>query len=129
MQELMDAPMNAWRHSKASLPLLPPLSSSTMRESQAELSLIVGMLTEQLGETAATPAFRREYYKQADDLFQNALSFWHTPLQEQQNDLTLLKRGCQYVINVLEERTVAHTQQSEQHVQTLLNLLKKSLLH
>ncbi len=123
LQELMNAPLDAWKQAKASLPPLPALSSSSLRESHAELSLTVGMLAEQLGKTATLSASRDEYYRQADDLFQNALSLWQAARQGQQNDPTLLKRGYQHVISTLEERIVAQTSQGERHVQTLLKLL------
>lgn len=128
IQELMNAPMNTWKHVKASLPLLPPLLSS-LKESQAELSLSIGMLAEELGKTATTLTSRDQYYMQADDLFQNALSLWKATHQEQENDGTLLKRGYQHVISTLEERIGAHASQSERHVQTLLKLLKEGLLY
>lgn len=132
LEELMNAPTDTGKLGKATLPPLPPLpplSSFSLQESQAELSLTIGMLTELLAETAATSVSRDDYFTQADDLFQNALSLWKAIRQEHLHATMPLRRGYYHVISMLEERIAAYPSLREQNVQTLVQFLKEGLQH
>ena len=133
IQEIMNMQTSDGEYQTESLPdlanLSPPsrLPSST-RISQAELYFAAGALAEELGDTAMSAEYIDGQHKQADQYFQSALTLLRSALQEQQSDQSYLTRCYRRYINILEGRIAIYAVKPKLHMQSLLNVLKDTLL-
>ncbi len=130
VQDAIRIPMSNLIYQSPSLPRLP--DSRIQQETrnaiiQVELFFAAGELAEELARAATTYEYAHDCYQRANQCYRIALTTAHSIQPDEDHDPGSLLRYYQRCTTVLEERIQSSSESTEEHIRTLLNILKIGL--
>jgi|SRR5579884_1949632 len=130
VQEAIHIPMSDLIYQSSSLPRLSDLGTQKGTCSAivyVELFFAAGELAEELARAAITHEYAHDCYEQANQCYRIALTMARSIQPDEDHDPGSLLRYYQRCTTVLEERIQTSSENTEEHVRTLLNILKIGL--
>jgi hypothetical protein len=95
--------------------------------SQVELYFAAGEVAEELGRAATTYEYALDCYRQANQCYRTALTVARSIQPDEEHDPGSLLRYYQRCTSLLEERIRTSSESTEEHIRTLLDILKTGL--
>jgi tetratricopeptide (TPR) repeat protein len=130
VHDVIHIPMSSLIYQSPSLPRLPDLRTQREIHStiiQVELYFAAGEVAEELGRAATTHEYGINCYRQADQCYRVALTMVRSIQPDEEHDPGSLLRYYQRGMCLLEERIQTSSESTEEHIRTLLNILKIGL--